>query len=93
MALSARTQYIIKEVLTDARISGPELIAAIASPATLSIRTVRRIKIAMGDVTAANEFINAVQTAGYQALSARTKDYLIVAFHDAAAAAEIIAAI
>ena len=93
MALSARAQYIIKEVLTDDKKSGPELIAAIASPAALSTRTKRRIKIAFGDVTAANEFINAVQTAGHQALSARTKDYVVVAFHDASAAAEIIAAI
>jgi len=65
---------------------------AASARVALSARTQYYLKVAMADVTAAQEVINAVQTSGSTApaVSARTQDYIKVFLADQTAGSELI---
>lgn len=88
--LSAKTKKRLTNALTRKSLAD-ELEAALASAAPLSAKLKNAIKIALASKKAANDLIDAVETAGAQSLDLDTKRRIITELASKAAGDEVIA--
>lgn len=88
--LTAKTKKRLINALTRKSLAD-ELEAALASAAPLSAKLKNAIKIALASKKAANDLIDAVETAGAQPLDLDTKRRIIAELASKAAGDEVIA--